>query len=677
MTSADVAFDRSLLPPAELEFVVVADTHYMIDVGDAPLEFEGRRQQGKRAGAAWRAIAGLDPAFVVHMGDMVQEFPGRPDYDRTVREALDQIRGAGLWERCRFVVGNHDIGDRPDPTMPTGETTDESLDIWVQRHGASWHAWDAAGIHFLVLNSQLFNTRLPVAAEQRAWFEARLNELGHEPCVLFLHMPPYLHGASEPWLGHYDNLGEPDRSWLLDLVRRHRVEAMFSGHVHFQFFDHLDGVHVDDDASVCRYFVAPSTSFTRPGFSHLFTAAAPPQQGRDDLPKLGFFLCRRVGDRLDVHRVRMTAVAGVEDDAYLVNPVPAASGAADGFALGLTLRHALAPETEVPVAWPSVIRQPVRNDYPLLSCLELGAACVRAPVADLADPAQARRLAILRAEGTRVQAVALGEVEALEQLDSLAGADLLEVQLPGRALPEGDALRPLADGGLPLVLTPVLPGQPVPGKQHHRTRIGFLPGELGALGQALDEQDVAATVACRIDAASPWDAAAELLAARSARPWSLQLLAELPGVDEAANAAAAARALVVAASLQSPLFLEPLVDMDRTMDVVHGLLDPLCNPRPAFDVARSLAALVRGAGALGAPLHVTRHGAVEVAALGQRCCLVIAGEDGQRLGQVVGELAGVDDLRVCRLTAAAVTDYDPHAQLASRAGPLLVYHPAS
>ena len=36
------------------------------------------------------------------------------------------------------------------------------------------------------------------------------------------------------------------------------------------------------------------------------------------------------------------------------------------------------------------------------------------------------------------------------------------------------------------------------------------------------------------------------------------------------------------------LFIEPLIDFDRTMDVTYGLLDRLCNPRPAFHALRVL-----------------------------------------------------------------------------------------
>ena len=51
-------FDHSLLPKAQIQFVVLADTHYMLDPGDGPLEFNSRRKQSQRAGAALRLAAG-------------------------------------------------------------------------------------------------------------------------------------------------------------------------------------------------------------------------------------------------------------------------------------------------------------------------------------------------------------------------------------------------------------------------------------------------------------------------------------------------------------------------------------------------------------------------------------------------------------------------------------------
>ena len=74
-----------------------------------------------------------------------------------------------------------------------------------------------------MLNSQTFNT--PYSAEQRAFFERELSGHMAQRIAVFLHLPPYLWDAAEPDWGH-DNIGEPDRTWLLDLLVAHDVEIL-------------------------------------------------------------------------------------------------------------------------------------------------------------------------------------------------------------------------------------------------------------------------------------------------------------------------------------------------------------------------------------------------------------------------------------------------------------------
>ncbi|MGH2350659.1 MAG: hypothetical protein ACRDI2_11755, partial [Chloroflexota bacterium] len=63
----------------------------------------------------------------------------------------------------------------------------------------------------------------------------------------------------------------------------------------------------------------------------------------------------------------------------------------------------------------------------------------------------------------------------------------------------------------------------------------------------------------------------------------------LPAAAEPAHTARAAEAVFAAAlSPGSRVFLEPLIDLDRTMDASYGLIDRLCNPRSAFHTVRCL-----------------------------------------------------------------------------------------
>lgn len=615
-------FDATLLPDADFQFVVVSDTHYMLDSGTRPVEFESRRRQTARAERALRLIASLDSAFVVHLGDLAQDVPGTDRFEEAMAAALEQLERCGV--RPRHVAGNQDIGDKPDPTMPTPWVTRESLAAFQALLGPSWYSWDWEEVHCAVLNAPIMNSALPEAQEQRRWLESDLLAHAGKRIFLFLHLPLYLHDSSEPDLGHYDNLGEPARAWLLDLARKHEVELIFAGHSHFAFFDRLGGT---------RYFVVPSTAFTRPGFSELFSSGPPPEQGRDDAAKLGFYLARVHDDGVRVHSIRTQgSISPVEGGSGLRQLITRTSPDLPHSPLGLILRHPLARTAEVPSAWPSTIRQRVRNDYPLLACLELGVRHVRVPASDLADPLQSRRLEILRQEGMSITA-AWQWYDRLDLARAAAGqrsqVDSVELQHLGSPWPAEACLdqihRCRAELGIPLTLSTLIPREQVPGKQLARTRSGFLPDELTELNRRLLERGVKLDrVLCRVPAnASPWDSMQPGLEMASltqigAIDWAVELATtvEESQIERVAEALfAAAPGTEGGRGHRSRLFLEPLVDIDRCMDVAHGLLDRLCNPRPAFHVVRCLNTILFGAPAVRRPVRVPALAGARILAL--------------------------------------------------------------
>jgi hypothetical protein len=579
-------FDLSLLPQDPLlSFVVVADTHYMLDPGEGPLEFESRRHQSRRAAAAWRQVAALSPDFVVHLGDLVQEYPETPDFDRALDGAMEQLRGY-----CPFpvyhVAGNHDVGDKPDPTMPTHPVTAEGLAAYHRRFGSSWYSFDRGPLHGIVVNSQILNSDLEAADEQRRWLEADLAAHSGRRLAVFTHLPPYLSHHSEAGLGNYDIIDQPDRTWLLDLVRRYEAEVFFAGHVHFAFAD---------QAGPTRYRLTPSTSFTRPGFSHLFCAAPPPERGRDDWPKLGFYWCRVFAERLDLHFIR-TSMARGEDvwpsGRRVVTPAPAPNSRGCG-CLGLGLSHPLAETGQVPIAFPSLVRQPVRNDYPLLSLLELGAAVVRFPWTDLVDPHQRRRLEILRDEGVALQATLLwdGRQDLIDTEKEYGDqVDYWEVQLPGGPSPSGALLERLADfsGRARLGLAAVVAGERIGGKQHPRARVGFRAGELAGLAERVQCSGVKLDFTlCR------FDADVEPMAALAAAPADIGRLDCLLPLEASPGLSPLAALFAVQILPAARLFLEPFITLDRTMDAQSGLLDSWCNPGPSFHMLRVLHAVIQ------------------------------------------------------------------------------------
>ena len=581
-------FNKSFLPKALFEFAIISDSHYMLDPGGASLEFENRRKQSDRREIALQMAAALAPEFVVHNGDMVQEYPDNLErFYKSMDGSLEQMWACGV--KPYYVAGNHDIGDKPDPTAPASHVSREVLDWYHRRFGKSWYSFDQGNCHFVVLNSQIMNSTLPDTANQEAWVEKDLAENAQKRLFIFLHLPPYLFDETEPSRGHYDNLANPARAWLLDLVRCYKVEMLVAGHVHFAFFDHLGET---------RYAILASPVFTRPGFSCLFTGPPPPQRGRDDTPKFGFYLMRVRADKTDVHFIR---TAGVEKTPPNTEErfITRVSGTLPHSPLGITLSQPLATVAEIPRAWPAAIREKVRNDYPLLACMEMGVGYVRAPLTDFQDTFQRRRLEILRKEGVKLNAVAIfsEELDILETMSQIhPSIDGLEIQIAGTLYPSEkciEVIKVLRERfGVSVTLSSIVCREAASGKQFPRFRLGYIPQEILALNQFLEGNGVAIDrVICKVNNdESLCDQIGEIAEITSLSHISnIDFSLEFSATEDQPNANLAAEGLFLMVTMPgSRIYFEPFNDLDRTMDVTYGLLDTLCNPRLTSYTLQSL-----------------------------------------------------------------------------------------
>ena len=581
-------FNKSFLPKALFEFVIFSDSHYMLNPDGASLEFENRRKQSTRREIALRMTAALEPHFVVHNGDMVQEYPDNLErFYQSIDESLEQMRACGV--EPYYVAGNHDIGDKPDPTAPASHVNREVLDWYHREFGKSWYSFDQGDCHFMVLNSQIMNSALPDAVEQEAWMEKDLAENATKRLFIMLHMPSYLFDETEPSIGHYDNLANPARTWLLNLVRVYKVEMLLAGHVHFAFFDHV---------AQTRYAILASPVFTRPGFSSLFAGPPPSERGRNDVPKFGFYLMRVRSDKTDVHFIRTAGAEKIppSTEQRLITRV---SGTLPRSPLGITLSQPLATVAEIPRAWPAAIREKVRNDYPLLACMEMGVGYLRAPLADFQETFQGSRLEILHKEGVNLSAVAISSeefniIDAVSQVRSRI--DDLEIQTPGALYPSEkciDAIRVIKEQfDLSVTLSPIVCREPTSGKQFPRFRLGGTPQEISALNQYLARSSaVIDRVVCKVNNNEPLcDQIQEIVKISPLSQISnVDFSLEFSATDDQTNANLAAEALFLMGRLPgSRIYFEPLIDFDRTMDVTHGLLDTLCNPRYTSSVLQSL-----------------------------------------------------------------------------------------
>ena len=581
-------FNKSFLPKALFEFVIISDSHYMLNPGGASLEFENRRKQSARREVALHMAAALAPKFVVHNGDMVQEYPDNLEqFYKSMDESLEQVRACGV--EPYYVAGNHDIGDKPDPTAPASHVNREVLDWYHRTFGRSWYSFDQGDCHFVVLNSQIMNGTLPDVAEQEAWVEKDLAEHANKRIFILLHMPPYLFDKTEPSMGHYDNLANPARAWLLNLVRVYEVEMLIAGHVHFAFFDRL---------AETRYVVLASPAFTRPGFSCLFAGSPPPERGRNDVPKFGFYLMRVRADQTDIHFIRTSGIDRLPSitKERLITRV---SGTLPHSPLGITLSQPLSTTAEIPRAWPAAIREKVRNDYPLLSCIEMGVGYVRAPLTDFLDTFQRERLEILREEGVKLNAVVIfsEEFDILGAMSQVRPKiDGLEIQIVGTLYPSEKCIEVIKvlqkQFGVSVTLSPIVCREATSGKQFPRFRFGYTPKEISALNQYLVANGVTIDrTMCKLNTDA--SLCSQIQGIAEITPLShisnVDLSLEFSATNDQTNANLAAEGLFLTATMPgSRIYFEPFSDLDRTMDVTHGLLDTLCNPRAASCTLQSL-----------------------------------------------------------------------------------------
>lgn len=218
---------------ADFAFVQVSDTH--IDSDPKDTAFEMRLEQ------TVEQINELNPAFVILTGDVVTTFTA-DNYAR-FKEIV-----ATLKPPLYVIPGNHDVGNKPGRNGPV---TEESYNAWLKAGGVGHVAFDREDCLFIGLTSVLFNSGLPAEEEQFDWLKARLEGAGKKRVFVFQHHPIFENSPKEP-TGAYNNIDEPMRSQLLKLFKKHKVEAVFYGHLH-RFNESFYGG--------TKYIGTPSTAF--------------------------------------------------------------------------------------------------------------------------------------------------------------------------------------------------------------------------------------------------------------------------------------------------------------------------------------------------------------------------------------------------------------------------------
>jgi 3',5'-cyclic AMP phosphodiesterase CpdA len=196
-------------------------------------------------------IEATRPDLVVNSGDLGFDGFAHPD-DLAFAKTQHDARAVG----CRYLPGNHDIGDNPTlvGTPPAEPASEPKRQTFLSIFGEDRWRFDAAGWCFIGLNSLIMNTALGCEAEQFEWLAAQLSSLDERPLALFLHKPLFLNAPDDPERGATSirYVPEPARSRLVEMLGAVDLRLVASGHIH-QRRDFTPG-HT-------RHIWAPSTGF--------------------------------------------------------------------------------------------------------------------------------------------------------------------------------------------------------------------------------------------------------------------------------------------------------------------------------------------------------------------------------------------------------------------------------
>ena len=242
------------------------------------------------------------PDLVLNSGDIGFDGPSAP-------EDLEFARGLhdALPVPCRYLPGNHDIGDNPTQAgaVPSQLVSERARQAYISIFGDDRWRFDTAGWCFIGLNSLVMNSGLVSETEQFDWLAGELANTGGRPVALFLHKPIFLNAPDDPELAltSYRYVPMPTRRRLIEMLRAVDLRLVASGHVH-QRRDFTFG-HT-------RHVWAPSAGFI----------ISDARQERIGIKETGLVEYRFQPDGFEVRHVRAPGQANVDIDELLAKPAP-------------------------------------------------------------------------------------------------------------------------------------------------------------------------------------------------------------------------------------------------------------------------------------------------------------------------------------------------------------------
>ncbi len=229
-------------------------------------------------------IAATRPDLVINSGDLAFDAPTSRDDLVFAKELHDALPAP-----CRYLPGNHDIGDNPTAVAaaPKQPATEQERQNYLAVIGEDRWRFDAAGWCFIGLNSLIMNTGIASEAEQFDWLAAELSKAHGKPVALFLHKPLFLDTPDDPETEAtaIRYVPQPRRKHLIEMFAAVDLRLVASGHVHQRR---------DFSFGRTRHVWAPSAGFVLPH----------EKQEVIGIKEVGLVEYRFAPDRFEVRHVR-------------------------------------------------------------------------------------------------------------------------------------------------------------------------------------------------------------------------------------------------------------------------------------------------------------------------------------------------------------------------------------
>jgi len=580
-------------------FAVLGDTHVNHEEGNSTSPFACNQLADGRLRYAVGRLNQMKPEAVVHLGDFVNPVP----HLDTFKTACNNFKTiyANLDAKSYLVPGNHDIGDKSVDWMPAGHVCSEYIEQYRSVFGKDYYSFDCNNIHGIVINSSLINSGNREEKRQQEWLESNLKDNSGKRIFIFSHYPPFLFKADEK--GHYDNMDNPGRQWLLKILDEYKIEGFIAGHVHNFFYNQL---------SHTRCYVLPSITFVRHDFSELFkkNPTEDMEHGRDDKAKFGFLmikvyenghvphLIRTYGKTLPDHKIESPDCMSETFHSQEISD----SG------VGLDLRH---PWSEIVDIAPGGAvdefeRKRVRNDYSLLAIWEAGVKKLRIPLQDLIDDNYRQRVTDLSKIGHEFSVYNYGlptksELFTIKKLHK--NIHSLELVLKWTQLEETISFCKEAEFGIPVYFSPLRNFLQKDNDVKHFKHLishGFIPDDKEWIEEifAKDEKkEVVKGIVFRLPRKlTNWESFEKCSQLADLFTCKAKIIVQLCSenlaesfINENDNANLAAKMIAASYSFENiEIYHDTFIDVDRSYFCRTGLYDRFYNPRPAGNVFRNL-----------------------------------------------------------------------------------------